>query len=184
MTYELTVDGKALHDAVARLKKITRRVSGEAVLSFDGLYVALEVPGATVAVPATGSWPGRVIVGAQWLVGLAEATRTATVSLTVDGGWLAIGGFRTSCQVDERRGLDIPLPLNASLGEIVAVALLHTDDEITRSGLGTTVKRGKDRYERALARATEDLKGLDLTTEELRAFVEQRLRERYGDQYG
>lgn len=181
MQMELTVEKREFDAAFRLLKKLCKsRKNEEAVLSFDGACLHIELGGMTVTPAAKGSWGGQVRVSGHFILGLAKIPPAGDpVIFRVADGRFSLGSSSVACQWQQPWLKQIELPMNPALGELLSLRFRYTQEEIVQSGLAAVVADAEAKTERKLTAALEALKEFHVIMPDLKALTEQALRRKY-----
>ena len=176
--HRLEVSRDTLARALLLLKKILRkRKLPDAVITFDGADVSISLAGVVLGAPAKGEWPGVVLVPGFFMTTLAKAPLKADPLLfeVVDGA-LRLGTFSVSCTVEASPSVEIDLPLDATLIEILEAAANHSHEVFKRSGFLKTADEASEKAQRLLEKAAKILEPLEIDRHELQWLLERRLK--------
>jgi hypothetical protein len=174
MSFSVVVTRNELLSALQTLAGVVdpKRAS-EAVLTLANGVLSIELPGASVSVPAEGLWPGSVRVPGQFFLALARVPpKDDPFHLSVRDGRFRISKSSTLCLVEETRRGNIDVALDAPLYAIVRVGLAHDDSEIDRSGLGPLVREARERRDNLVEAAAKTLSPLGVSADDLSNFVD------------
>ena len=144
----------------------------DAVLSFDGQALSIEMTGMALEVPAAGQWEGEVLVPTGVIVRLARHLPPGDplkVSVAKERLW--IQDFSVSCKRQYALGKRIELPLDPTLQEILTLPHRYSAMTIERSGLSKVVEEAQENMERRIARAAVNLKPLGVEPSDVRWIV-------------
>ena len=177
MSAWLEVSQEDLSNALRMLGRVTDAAArGEAILHHDGDTLELECGGASQQISATGEWPGRAFLPADWLLRLGSALPgSGQVRLEVKEGKLHIGSFQVSCRWSEISSPILELPLNPPVAQLLAVASAYSEEELHNSGLDRLVEAAKDRREELVDRAVSALSELCVTHSDIEKLVDDSL---------
>jgi len=114
------------------LLKANRPKRGEqAILSYDGACLHIELGGATVAIPASGSWPGQARVLGAFIRSIARLPpEEDPIAFTDKNANLTIGRTSVKCAWQAPWTANIEMPINATLVDYLALRHHHTNGEI------------------------------------------------------
>lgn len=134
---ELELVRTELEKALKLLSKTAAKRKGEdAVLSFDGANLHLDVGGVSVTVPAKGSCDCQIRISGKSLLQLALVLPSgAKTTVKVNGGKLCINQFSMSCVVQPVWSKLIDLPINITNKQAVEKLQKMDAIEIRESGL-------------------------------------------------
>jgi len=174
MSFALSVARAELLSALNTLSGVVDpEQSSEAVLTHDGSMLTIGLPGASVDLPAQGTWPGLVRFQGIFVLSLARVPpRGDPFSLTVSGGRFRVGTASVQCSVEEvSRKPDLEVPLGASLPTLIRVYLSNDFGDIQRAGLTPLVVAATERRDELIREALEVLAPLEITANALRIFI-------------
>jgi hypothetical protein len=176
--HRLEVSRGALADALLLLKGIIRkRKLPDAVLTFDGSEISISLAGLDLRAPAKGTWPGSVVAPGFFFVAIAKAPlKSDPVLFEVRDGALRIGTFSVACSVQASPAVDLDLPLDPTLIEILEAASRHSHDELKRSGFLKAADEASDRAQRLIEKAAKVLEPLEIDRHDLQWLLERRLK--------
>jgi hypothetical protein len=144
----------------------------QAVLSFDGACLHIDLPGGGFSVPAQGNWPGQVRVPAKWFQMMVKMPpEHDPIVFRVEENQLHVENASIACTVQGIWRAMIQLPINAPPGMLLALALRYTPADIESSGLSDRVKRAREQFEGRIQFAAKSLKAYGLTLDKLRVLV-------------
>jgi hypothetical protein len=167
---------------VSKVAKGTTRA--EAIISFDGGSLELDLGGVTARASAQGEWPGPARVNAQFLLGLLKTLPDGDpLTVSAEDDRVHVCGSRTrysaKCTWQDAEGDLIKLELNPSLVRILCLRIAHADEDITRSGLTRILEEAEARRDTLIARAADALVPLGIRPGDVRRLVDDRLREQH-----
>jgi hypothetical protein len=138
----LTITKKALNEAFRLLKKLCKpRHDEEAVLSYDGGCLHIELGGMTVTPTATGTWSGQVRIPGSYIMGLAKLPPTGDpVIVKVEDDWIYFGSTSFKCKSQDSLGRLIELSMNATAADILSLRFQYSETEIEAAGYTKVVK--------------------------------------------
>ena len=173
MSCSLSIERSELADLLRTASKFGKPTDkADAVLSFDGQALAIEMTGMALEVPATGQWEGEVLVPAGVIIRLARHLPPGDplrVSVAKERLW--IQDFSISCKQQFALGKRIELPLDPTLQEILTLPHRYSAMTIDRSGLSKVVEEAQEKMERRIARAAGSLKPLGVEPADVRWIV-------------
>ncbi len=168
-------------DLVAALKLVKKfagseKKSGEALLGFDGTYLAIELAGVIQKSPATGDWTGEARVPGAFVMRFANIDAVPDlVELTVTGTQLTVRSgswaYDIVCKWEKTPRPGEGLPTKASFRDKVAFGFAHPPEHIERLGLKPVVEAAMAKAEKQMAAAAEPLRELGVTVEDIRELV-------------
>jgi hypothetical protein len=118
-------------------KTVSRRKGEEAVLSFDGANIHIEVGGGSIAVAAKGTSNCQVRVSGRSILNLATVLpSTHTIVMKLANGHLFINKLALKCISQPQWSKILDLPVNLAGPNAVAALLNESQEDIEASGLG------------------------------------------------
>ncbi len=182
-TANLTITKKALHDAFRLLKKLCKhRHDEEAVLSYDGGCLHIELGGMTVTPSATGSWKGQVRIPGSYLMGLVKIPPAGDpLVVKVEDGRLHFGSSSVKCKIQKSWSRVVELPMNALRVDILSLRFQYSPEEIEASGYATFVRETEEWASRKIEKVAKELKDFQISDTILREFVYAHLKRSYQD---
>lgn len=160
-----------------------RRKLGPALLAFENGYLSIESGDTTAVMHAEGEWHGRAVFSPEVLRAVATFPPTQNpITFAYAEGHLLIGSMTIPCQWNNPA-----LPLIQDLTDPSLLDLLALEKTIPRSeylgtGLGKKIRSAKEKVERRIKNAAAQLIDLEITEEEIRALIEERIFNRLGEQ--
>ncbi len=181
MTGSLEIIRVEFAEAFRQLRRLCLpRTDGEAVLSYDGTCLHIEVGEAHVAPKAAGSWPGRVRVRNDFILSFGKLLPSGSrIHVQFENGQLHIGSSSTPCiwQAPYRpKKRMIEMPSQATVMDYLMLTYRHSGEDIEESGLTEAVASAQGWLDRQLELATGELKEFGIMEHELRALVLSRLK--------
>lgn len=175
---QLAVAWTSFGDALRPVRRVVRTgAEAEAILSFDGACLHLDMPGGGFVVPASGEWPCQVRIPAQWILTLAALPpRCDPIVFRLEGGCLHVESSSVACIVQGPWRAQIQLPVNVSPGMFVALSLRYSPEDIAASGLTEKVAKAVARFEGHVRSAAEPLVPYGVTMDILRGWLENHIR--------
>jgi hypothetical protein len=155
------------------------RKAEQVVLSFDGNCLHFDLSGMTATAAAKGSWPCQVRVRATALLSLAKVPPAGDpLVLRVEDGRIHFGPtFSCACDLQSMWKAAIQLPLNYDAAMLLGLKLRYTPEQIEQSGLKETVANAEKNCMRHVSTAAVALAPYLVKQEDIRALVDQSLRE-------
>lgn len=149
----IEVDGPTLRRELAEIDRwlSPEQLDAEASIWLESGVAVIRVGDSEARMPASGSWPERVVLRAGALVRFQHgALKGDRVTLLVDGGHLRLGEHSTmKCRVTTRP-MQWPrfIGAGASLGllDALSVTLTHSAEDIRYSGLSPAVERAYEAF--------------------------------------
>ena len=175
----LLLDRQALLRELRLLLRALRPLSGvEAILSFDGECLHIDLSGATITVPARGRWPGQVRVPASWLTVVAKMPPPGDpLELIVRENSLHLSTLSVACQQQAAWASPIQIPVNADDTVLLAIRLRYSSADIEAAGLRSAVAKAEASRDRAVATAAKALARYGVKDADVSALVDQAIRE-------
>ncbi len=166
---------KALN-LLQRAIPISRRQ--EVILSYDEANLHVDVAGATIAVPAVGTWPGQARVPAAMLQMFRRVPPPGDpFTFTIRGDHIHVGSMSFTCAWQGPWSSLIQLPVNYDRRMLVAIGLKYTAEQIRESGLERLVGEARSRFCAHIERAAKPLEQYGITDDDLMEYVTTRIRE-------
>lgn len=177
-TAYLTIPRKELTEAFRLLKRLCKpRHDEEAILSYDGSCLHIELGGMTVTPGATGTWIGQVRIPGSYLMGLAKMPPAGDPMIVkVENGWLHFGSTSIKCKSQDSWSRIIELPMNATVGQILSLRFQFSPEEIEASGYAKVLREAEASAERKIEKAAKELAEFHIKAEALREFVHAHLK--------
>jgi len=179
----LTISRAELNEAFRLLKKLCKpRPDEEAVLSYDGGCLHVELGGMTVTPGATGTWAGQVRIPGSYLMGLVKLPPAGDpLVVKVESGRLHFGSSSIGCASQDAWTRVIELPMNPTTAQILSLQFDFSPEEIEASGYAKVVRETEERVARKIAKAALELEGLHISAHAIREFVYAQLKSGYKD---
>lgn len=158
-------------------KFLRRTTKQEAVFqpAPGGLEIALG--GITTVLRGEGSWTLRVRIPGTLFIGLARRLpQDDPITIAVEGSRCRIGPLALTCGVSAPAGPIVSLPMNATVGEVLALRQRHAATVLEQSGMNPALAEAAARRDRAITRALEALAPLGVTRADLRWTIERAVR--------
>lgn len=173
MTASVFIPRPELLSSFGLIRRLCKpRCGEEAVLSFDGQCLHIELGGMGVTPPARGEWSGQARVAAIFIVALAKVPPSGdTIEFRVENGELHIGTSVAACVWQPAWSRSIDLPENASDEQILALPLQYEMPEIIASGYERLLQRAEKKRALAIAKALAAVSEFGVTREEIQALV-------------
>lgn len=171
--FQLSVDSQTFMTGLrAPCRSIRVKSSEEAILSYDGECLHVDLPGGGMAVPAKGTWPGQVRVPAKWFQMMVKIPpEQDPIVFRVEDNQLHVENTSITCAVQGSWRAMIQLPVNAPAGMLLAIALRCSPEEIAASGLTERVNKAREQFEQKILIASKSLKDYGLPPDKLRELV-------------
>jgi hypothetical protein len=184
MNIALTIQRAEMLAAFKTLRKLCRpSPSEEAVLSYDGACLHIELGGMAMTPAATGTWNGQARVPGSFILGLAKLPPSGDpVHIRVEQGRLHVGSTSVGCVWQAAWSKQIELPVNPSTTDLLTLRFNYTDGEIAASGLKQVLSEAEARLSGKLELAVQHLTEYDVTIQDMRGFLDRHLRQRLGKQ--
>lgn len=176
-TYELTVDGRELTDAMRLLVRSKRSAGKEMTLTFADERVA-EISGAAVGVAAKGTWPGTVTLTRNATSSLARVGKEKNVLTVTPDERLKVGGTSFRCRRAPLRSVSIDLPLDPTLTQLLRLRGAHADEDLLAAGLLERVEQAQKKLADMIQSAALRLKEVGDFREPIDQIVRRRV---YGE---
>jgi len=168
---------REFEQALRGLAKISRfNQSSEAVIGFADGDLEVTVGGATVRVSAQGTWPGEAVMDAALLMGVGRLLPTGDpLTLAVEETTFSIQRWRAPCRWQVPEIAAIEVPMNASRLDYLRLGLVHTLDQLDRSGIRPEYDKAVEHRDGDITAAHNYLREYGVTHEEVRKLVESAL---------
>ena len=170
----LSIPRSPLVEALTLLKKTaTQRRGEQAILSFDGKHMLIELGGGSVAVPATGECDLQIrVLGIMLLkLGTVMPAEDPLPLVLEDDTHFGIASIRLPCRPQPVGSKAVDLPVNAEKDYILQALSGLTPLQVEQSGLSSVHARAV-----ALQRVTDAariLMPLGISEQDLLVFVEK-----------
>lgn len=173
IVHELVVDGGELAESMRLLNKMSKHsASSELALTFGGDELMATLVGASVSVPAKGTWPGTVTVHAGVLKVCARMAAGPTALRVTNDERLEVGGVSFSCRCSPLATVRIELPLDPTLRDILMLRDEYSDEELLAAGLLEQVQAAEQKLESHVSSAAACLKDIGDFRERIRQMVQ------------
>lgn len=158
---------------LARVAKILgRRKEGDALLSYRDGELKLRVGGAECVIPAEGRWQGEARVSYSWLKAIGKVPPPGDpIVILVSGGRIRIGSSSITCSWQAPSKSTIDVPLNMGLVERLRLGMTHSEEDLKRSGLASTVTDARNELDKLITKAQAQLAPFGVTATDLRLLV-------------
>lgn len=175
----LRVERDKLLEGFRFLKKLAKPSPGEqAVFSFDGATLYIDVAGMGISAPAQGSWSGQARVNAIWVLCLAKAPPPGDpIILSVADGRIHLQTSSYACAWQGAWQSLIQLADSPDTATLMAVKLKYTEEQIRESGLEEPVAKATMLYGADVAAAAKLLKMYGVKEADLHTLVVKAIRE-------
>lgn len=158
---------------LARMAKVLgRRKAGDAVLSFCEGVLKLRIGGAECGIPAEGRWQGEACVSYAWLKAIGKVPPPGDpIVILVSAGRMCIGSSSMTCRWQAPSTSTIDVTLNMGLVEQLRLGMIHSGEELNRSGLAPMVADARNELDKVISKARIPLAQFGVTEAELRLLV-------------
>ena len=191
MNNTLLLDKAEFLQALAFLSKTVKRARHrEALLSFDGKELQIQITHLSAAVAASGVWRGRAAVSAGQLIGLGRRLNAAKRAdelqareifvLKINERQLYLDNDVLPVLWHDGTGDLVFAPSDADVLDMLALRHKYSYEDLVRSNLLYHIEAAEIQRDRMLNRALQFLIPLGITRHELDEFVENSIRRRYG----
>lgn len=135
--FQIEVARAALADALKRLAKtVAKRAGEEAVLSFDGANLHIDLGGGCMTVPAQGDFDCQVRVSGKTLLNLAQVLPSGDpIRIEAINDHLHIQNCVIRCKIQDAWSKIVDLPINLSSKEAVEFLADQSSVDLEVSGL-------------------------------------------------
>lgn len=158
---------------LARVAKVLgRRKAGDAVLSFRDGALKLRIGGAECVIPSEGRWQGEACVSYAWLKAIGKVPPPGDpIVILVSAGRMRIGGSSIVCTWQAPSTSTIDVTLNMGLVERLRLGMIHSEEELKRSGLASMVADARSELDKVISKAQMPLAPFGVTETDLRLLV-------------
>lgn len=183
MTFSLSILRPDFDASFTLIRKLCKASpEGEAVLSFDGECLHIELGGMGVTPAARGEWPGQARVRARFILALAKVPPSGeAIEFRVEDGRIRVGTTVANCVWQPAWSRCIELPENASRADVLALPLQYEHDDIEASGYANALKEAEEWRDDRIADALTALRDLGVTREDIEALAHEALRRAHVD---
>jgi len=155
-----------------------KRKKVDIYLAYEAGKLVVQIGPLAATAEAQGTWEGVArcspLVVLALLQGLPDMEQ---IPVQVEhGNRLRVGHLTFECEWDTSPDRPIQLPLNATLSTVLSLPYRYSQDEIDRAGLTFVLRDAEKKRNTALNKAAEALKPLDISRDEVFAWVERRLK--------
>ena len=173
MPKEVTIRRADLLVAFRRLRLVkSPKKAPDALVSMEGDSLCFSVGGVATYADARGSWSGEVRVPGPFLLALARMPPPGDpIVVVVRDGRFHLGALSVSCVEQDAWQSEIALPLDASIGQVLRVALRHSAERVEKAGLRKSVDDAWQRVAKLIDQAASTLAPLDISKQDLRDMV-------------
>jgi hypothetical protein len=135
--FQIEVKRAALADALKRLAKtVAKRAGEEAVLSFDGANLHIDLGGGCMTVPAEGNFDCQVRVSGKTILNLAQVLPSGDpIHIVAMNNQLQIENCVIRCKIQDAWSKIVDLPVNLSAKESVNFLADQSSIDLEISGL-------------------------------------------------
>jgi hypothetical protein len=178
MMHELVVDGAEFAKSIRLLVRTSGdSAASEFTLRFEDGEIVADVAGASVSIPARGTWSGVVTVHRRALAVLATIAGGPTPIVITEDGMLRVGGLSFTCRFTPLTHLNLDLALDPSLLQVLRLRRDHTDEELLAAGLLDQVEQAERELDRMIESSANRLQEVGNFLADIREMVR---REVYG----
>ena len=191
MSQELLVQDSEFTKAIKNLVGgASKNLQATARLSFREGMLELSLAEMSVRLPADGEWPPQVFLAGQGLknLGTGKAGK-GSAPLGYDGEKVSWGDVSVKALGEDDPNQEAPsdeigkgairLPANPPWDMVLSIRLRYSDDELMKSGLASLYMEAEEKRDLAMVKALKALEPLNISEQELRAFVDDTIRARY-----
>lgn len=173
--WRITVDREDFVDALTRATKGVRKGSKFELrleMSKDGLVVS--GLGITVSLPASGDWPGAVMLSGETARKLAGVLpNSVPFVIEIDGQTMKFGSFSIGVKALDIAPTRVDFVIGAKSRDIVLSIARNGEPKVRASAGAAMVERAKLDLSNATAKAFRALEEFGVSRDELEAFVEE-----------
>ncbi len=178
--WQLQVNRSELARALGTLGRTGRAVANaQAILTFDGGALNLDLAGGVAQIPAVGKWPKEVRLPGDALERLAKVLPDEDpLPLRIVGGRFFAARFSIACEIrDSSHPTPVRelLPPDADLFDILLVRSRCSDHEIDAAGATRLVSDAEKRLDDLCAKAAALLRMYRITATDLRAICNRHI---------
>ena len=155
------------------------RKTDQIILSFDGAFLHFDLVGMSTSMLAKGIWNCQIRAQPAFLLPLIrEPLADDSLLIWAKDGRIYFGpSFSCLCEIQEQWQAVIQLPLNADDAVLLGVKLKYTAADIEHSGLKDTVAKADHTCCDRVSAAAIALAQYGVRTDDIRALVDQSIRE-------
>ena len=177
---KLEIPRASLLQGFKLIKKLAKpRKYEEAVLSFDGEKLLIDMAGTHIAINAQGYWPGQVRVSAIWLVGMSKVPPSGNaLILRFADGHVHLQNSICPCAGQNTTVQLIQLNMFPDDATLLAQKLLWSSEHIEKSGLSAAIAEAEKVCMRRVSKAAQYLVDYKVSKEDIRYLIDRCLQER------
>ena len=147
-----------------------------AILAYDGSFLSIESGEITAVMRSVGEWHGPATFSPTILRALATVPPAQDpIKISYADGHLLIGSMTIACDWRRESQPMIEAIENPTLLDLVAMERTMPRGELAGTELGKRIRSAQQKMERRLKNAAAQLEEMEITENDLRALVEQRL---------
>ncbi len=147
-----------------------------ALLAYDGTFLSIESGEIAAVMRSTGEWHGQATFSPTILRALATVPPAQDpITVSYADGHLLIGSMTIACDWRRESQSMIDDIENPSLLDLIAMERTMSRGELAGTELGKRIRSAKQKMEHRLKNAAAQLEEMEITENDLRALVEQRL---------
>ncbi len=175
----LVIEADMLAQSLESLREAASHwTQAESIVTFQDQRVTFSCFGEDISIPATGEWPGEARVAMRFLKSVSPALPgRESVTMYVDLGRFHVGPSSTKCVWQETGGRVIRLSEEPSSRDALRLLRSHTREQIEASGLGIVVRDAERDRDVVMARASQSLRSLGVTSDDVHALVDGVMRD-------
>ena len=152
----------------------------EAILSFEMKKFVIELGGMKVSTEAEGTWEKDVRVSNHFVMGLARThPRGDPIKISVEDNQLIIGTTKFKCKIQQSIQERILLPMEPSLGRLLALKYSYNETEIEENGLTEPVNAAEETCKELVDKVCYQLRGFEIPPEKLYEFIFEYVGEKF-----
>lgn len=152
----------------------------EALLSYDMKKFSIELGGMKISTEAMGAWEKDVRISHQIVMGLARIhPQGDPIIISVEDNHLKIGTTKFTCKIQESIQEQIFLPMEPSLGTLLALKYSYNEAQIEENGLTKTVIEAEKRCKELVDKACYELREFEIPSAKLYEFIFEYIGEKF-----
>jgi hypothetical protein len=147
--------------------------AGEAILRYEDGQFVVRLGGGEISAAATGRWPGEARLGGESLLAaMKQHAAEDPLPVHVESGHLHLGRLAVPCQWQQTGAAQVEIPIGATIGQILQIAMEHTDATLEQSGVLALVLEARARHEALVNQAAIILRPLGVQQKDVERLVQ------------
>ena len=181
MGFNLQIKREDFLKTLKQFKKLCKpSPQEEAILSFDMKKFVIELGGMKISTEAEGTWEKDVRVSNHFVMGLARTSpRGDPIIISLEDNQLKIGTTKFKCKIQQSIQERILLPMEPSLGRLLALKYSYNETEIEENGLTEPVNAAEERCKELVDKVCYQLRGFEIPPEKLYEFIFEYVGEKF-----